>query len=79
MNSREQILKKQVERKDAQIAVLMQAFDNLIVENEVLGSIACAFAWDLADTLSDSFDDPIDPLSKAMIMEWDEAVKAVGG
>lgn len=92
MNSREQYLKKQVERKDAQISVLVRAFENLTVENELLGSIACAFAWDLVtemnrgggvcNTASDqNWFGRYDPrfCTPNMIAEWDEAVKAVGG
>ena len=67
-----QYLKKQIERRDGQIHVLMTAFENLAAENEYLASVACGFAWDLAETMSDSDV----PVVKAMLMEWDEAVAA---
>lgn len=77
MNTREQYLQKQNERLANQNAVLLRAFENLMTENEVLGSIACAFAWDLVASANYSRMgcDVVD----LAISDWDEAVKAVGG
>lgn len=75
MNSREQYLKKQNERLEAQVLVLTKAFENLYVENELTGSFACAFAWDLATVTKEG---AYSPTRYALDM-WDEAVKAVGG
>lgn len=78
MNNREQYLKKQVERKDAQIALLLRTFENQGVENEYLTSVACAFAWDLVTALNDRELKGYMPYG-IVLAEWDEAVKSVGG
>lgn len=78
----EQYLKKQVERKDAQIALLLRAFENQGVENEYLTSVACAFAWDLATGCEIGFDIGLDHMTTvpgAMKTLWGAAVKSVGG
>ena len=46
-----QFLQRQVERKNAQIQVLLMALDGCEREKELSESVACAFAWDLVTTL----------------------------
>ena len=73
MNTREQYLQKQVARQQAQIETLMAAFKGVLVENEVLASVACAFAWDLGAGFRGG------TMHETMLDLWDEAVTAVGG
>lgn len=79
-----QYLKKQVERKDAQIRVLMDAFESLYSENEFLASVACGFAWDLQAQVNNREHWDIDEITLGEIERkcsdrWDEAVAAVKG
>ena len=71
-----QYLAKQNRRLEAQVRTLLAAFEGLSQENEVMASVACAFAWDLRVCMDDrQYEDaPYGALDK-----WDEAVKAVGG
>ncbi len=68
MNNLEQILRRQIRRKDEQIKLLMHAVD--VAENTIdaLQSVGCAFAWDLQSTGSHH-------LTHA---NWDKAVAKLG-
>ena len=46
-----QYLQKQIQRRDAQIRVLLSALDGLEAERDASQSIACAFAWDLSNEI----------------------------
>lgn len=83
-NTQVQYLQKQIARKDAQIATLMQAFENVLMENELMGSIACAFAWDLQTKLGNPERWDLDEITLSEVeifclARWEAAVKAVGG
>lgn len=48
MNSLEQILRRQIRRKDEQIKSLLFLLDRASNEVDTLSSLGCAFAFDLA-------------------------------
>lgn len=47
MNTREQMLRKHNERLAAQVRFLLEMMDSMAADHELLGSVACGFAWDL--------------------------------
>ena len=60
MNSQVQYLQKQIQRRDAQIQVLLMALDGCEREKDLSESVACAFAWDLQVSCSgDYYADPV--------------------
>ena len=75
--SQVQYLAKRCARLEAQVELLLRSFDGISTENEVLTSIACAFAWDLVTTHGHHWVGH--EVAKTQIACWDEAVKAVGG
>lgn len=68
MNNLEQILRRQIRRKDEQIKGLLLALGESELTVEALQSIGCAFAWDLQSTGSRH-------LTHA---NWDNAVAKLG-
>ena len=66
-----QYLQKQIQRRDAQIRVLLSALDGLEAERDASQSIACAFAWDLAGNFDDT--------PEKSLRRWEEALKAAEG
>lgn len=86
-----QYLQKQLQRRDAQIQVLLAALDGCELEKELSESVACAFAWDLSNEIdvtrasADSlYSDPAynacvsaaDDLEESAIERWEEALEA---
>jgi chromosome segregation ATPase len=75
VNSQVQYLQKQIQRRDAQVRLLLGALDELTVQAELAGSVACAFAWDLA-----AEEDGYTTLSTEVIrvceLRWSEALEA---
>lgn len=63
-----QYLQKQIQRRDAQIQVLLMALDGCEREKELSESVACAFAWDLAGNFDDT--------PEKSLRRWEEALKA---
>ena len=59
MNSREQSLRKHNERLAAQVHFLLDIIDRMAADHELLGSVACAFAWDLQRDYEDLYDGPL--------------------
>lgn len=47
MNSREQYLKQQNQRLQQQVHFLLDVVDRMAADHELLGSVACGFAWDM--------------------------------
>lgn len=47
MNSTTQVLKKQNEQLRRQVAFMGALLDSMAADHELLGSVACGFAWDL--------------------------------
>ena len=91
MNSQVQYLQKQIQRRDAQIQVLLMALDGCEREKDLSESVACAFAWDLVNEIdstraaADSFySDPAynacvsaaDEIEESIIEGWNAALKA---
>jgi len=47
VNTREQNLRKHNERLAAQVHFLLDIIDRMAADHELLGSVACGFAWDV--------------------------------
>lgn len=88
MNVQVQFLQKQIQRRDAQIQVLLMALDGCEKQLEAAESLACAFAWDLAINIEvqrvvadNFFSDPTcnatidaaDDLEETMLEQWNAA------
>lgn len=69
-----QFLQRQVERKNAQIQVLLAALDGCDREKELSESVACAFAWDLVTT--HRFHWVGDEVSGTQALCWSKALDA---
>ena len=78
MNSQVQYLQKQIQRRDAQIQVLLMALDGCEREKELSESVACAFAWDLA-----AEEEGYTTLSTEVLrlcgVRWDDALESTRG
>jgi hypothetical protein len=72
MNNRENALKLRVRKLEMERAAQKLTIDRLVSDLEMTESVGCGFAWDLAETMSDSEV----PVVKAMLMEWDTALQA---
>lgn len=48
MNAHAQYLQQQNKRLAAQVHFLIDVIDRMNAEHELLGSVACGFAWDMA-------------------------------
>jgi hypothetical protein len=70
VNSQVQYLQKQIQRRDAQVRLLLGALDELTVQAELAESVACAFAWDLAKYEEDR------RTADSMLIDWGKALEA---
>lgn len=67
MNYREQYLKQQNQRLQQQVHFLLDVVDRMAADHELLGSVACGFAWDMES----HFDGPNTAgASPAMLWEY---------
>lgn len=78
----ERYLQKQIERRDNQIKLLVEAFNAAVDESEFRASVACGFAWDLTTSQwqwAVDKDDKLDCFCTYTFNtpDWDESVAAM--